>query len=391
MDEHTVERQRGMPGENWENREKEIEERNCPAIIKGEEVYKSAGTAGIAFIFLMEANSQNYGSLSRESEPEFRARNEKRHKLLPALIFTCAVAASFLIYTSYTHWHNTRTDALLASTKYGRSQLSAISGLKLGSQALAQKFARQCPCAIAGDTVLSTQILAECPCASAIAAAVSRALDNALSKSSANNYAYARSSPGVVPEPLEVDVANPAYPPNPSPIPLPQQPTEESEDRADPTPAEAAAGKDATYQSVMATLTRDVVADSNMIRDLQSEQQILLSQQNSVANQVDTFQAIPGPVGPPGPQGPMGPPGPVGPIGFTGPRGFRGPQGISAVGRPGPPGPPAPSGLHARHLLSYVDAYSRVTEEGDDQEEAKVEEEGEGAEAEEKGDMRLLA
>ncbi|EKX53688.1 hypothetical protein GUITHDRAFT_100664 [Guillardia theta CCMP2712] len=273
----------------------------------------------------MEASSQNYGSLPRGSESEFRGRNEKRAKVLPALILTCSLAVCVLIYISYTQPPSTRSDALVSSTKRGKNQLSAISGLKLGSQALAQKFARQCPCAIAGDTFLSSQILAECPCASAIAAAVSRALDNALSKSSANNYAYARSSPGVIPQPLEVDVANPAYPPNPSPIPIPQQPAEEPEEREDPTPAEAAAGKDATYQSVMATLTRDVVADSNMIRDLQSEQQILLSQQNSLANQVDTFQAIPGPVGPPGP------------------RGFRGPPGIPAVGRPGPPGPPGSS------------------------------------------------
>ena len=42
---------------------------------------------------------------------------------------------------------------------------------------------------------------------------------------------------------------------------------------------------------VIQTLTRDVVADANMIRDLQSQQEELLRQQNTVANQIDTFQA----------------------------------------------------------------------------------------------------
>ena len=42
---------------------------------------------------------------------------------------------------------------------------------------------------------------------------------------------------------------------------------------------------------VIQTLTRDVVADANMIRDLQSQQEQLLRQQNTVANQIDTFQA----------------------------------------------------------------------------------------------------
>ena len=70
--------------------------------------------------------------------------------------------------------------------------------------------------------------------------------------------------------------------------------------------------------NVIQTLTRDVVADAHMIQDLQAQQQRLLSQQNAVANQVDTFQAMPGPVGAPGAQGAMGVPGPIGPMGFTG-------------------------------------------------------------------------
>ena len=53
-----------------------------------------------------------------------------------------------------------------------------------------------------------------------------------------------------------------------------------------PTPAEAAYGSDQSYQSTIQTLIRDVVADSNMIQDLQRQQAQLLQQQNTVANQV---------------------------------------------------------------------------------------------------------
>ena len=54
----------------------------------------------------------------------------------------------------------------------------------------------------------------------------------------------------------------------------------------DPTPAQAAYGADQSYQSVIQTLVRDTVADSNMVQDLQRQQAQLLQQQNTVANQV---------------------------------------------------------------------------------------------------------
>ena len=63
-------------------------------------------------------------------------------------------------------------------------------GLVLGNTALAQRFKQQCPCAIAGSTMLSQQVLKDCPCASSVAAAVTKALHDALMTSSANNYAY---------------------------------------------------------------------------------------------------------------------------------------------------------------------------------------------------------
>jgi hypothetical protein len=161
--------------------------------------------------------------------------------------------------------------------------------LALGNTALAQRMKEQCPCALAGNTMLSQQVLKECPCASAVAAAVTKALNDALMTSSANNYAYARSSPGVPPQPLTAEIAGDiynartAYPPGISPQAFTQS--------SGPTPAQAAAGQDASYMNVIQTLTRDVVADANMIRDLQSQQEELLRQQNTVANQIDTFQA----------------------------------------------------------------------------------------------------
>ena len=162
--------------------------------------------------------------------------------------------------------------------------------LALGNTALAQRMKEQCPCALAGNTMLSQQVLKECPCASAVAAAVTKALNDALMTSSANNYAYARSSPGVPPQPLTAEIAGDiynartAYPPGISPQAFTQS--------SGPTPAQAAAGQDASYMNVIQTLTRDVVADANMIRDLQSQQQQLLSQQDTVANQIDTFQVL---------------------------------------------------------------------------------------------------
>jgi len=183
---------------------------------------------------------------------------------------------------------------------------TGASALSMGGRALANKF--NCPCA-------QSQQLAECPCAAHVAAAVKGAIDEAVRKNAEADSDYLGYSSGPVqPEPAEED----------------------------PTPEEAAEGAQPSYKSVVQTLTRDVVADSKMIQDLQGQQDTLLNQQNMVANQIDTFEAIPGPAGPPGPQGPMGPPGPVGPMGFTGPRGFRGPAGISSVGLQGPPGPPGP-------------------------------------------------
>jgi len=224
--------------------------------------------------------------------------------------------------------------ARMSPTVLASMNLAANNGgLALGNTALAQRMKEQCPCAVAGSTVLSQQVLKDCPCASAVAAAVTKALNDALMTSSANNYAYARSSPGVPPQPLTAEIGQAAYPPG-----VPPQAVEPS----GPTPAQAAMGQDASYMNVIQTLTRDVVADANMIRDLQAQQQQLLTQQDTVANQIDTFQAMPGPVGAPGPQGPMGAPGPLGPMGFTGPRGFRGPPGRPATGRMGPPGPPGP-------------------------------------------------
>lgn len=170
--------------------------------------------------------------------------------------------------------------------------------LALGNTALAQRLKAQCPCALVGNTMLSQQVLKECPCASSVAAAVTKALNDALMTSSANDYAYARSSPGVPPQPLTAEIAQAAYPPGISP--------QAFTDSSGPTPAQAANGMDASYMNVIQTLTRDVVADANMIRDLQAQQQQLLSQQDTVANQIDTFQAMPGPTGGPGPQGAMG-------------------------------------------------------------------------------------
>jgi hypothetical protein len=226
----------------------------------------------------------------------------------------------------------------LPRTVLASLSLAANNGrLALGNTALAAQMKEQCPCAMAGSSMLLQQTLRDCPCAASVAAAVTKALNDALSTTSANNYAYARSSPGVPPQPLTAEIGQAAYPPSITP--------QVFTDSSGPTPAEAAAGQDASYMNVIQTLTRDVVADANMIRDLQQQQQQLLTQQNTVANQIDTFQAMPGPVGAPGPQGPMGDPGPPGPMGFTGPRGFRGAPGAPAVGKvglPGPPGPPAP-------------------------------------------------
>ena len=199
-----------------------------------------------------------------------------------------------------------RTPASLKQT-VGRTVLASMNlaasngKLALGNTALAQQVKQKCPCAVAGTTVLSQQVLKECPCATAIADAVTKALDYALTHAAANNYAYARSSPGVPPQPLTTEIGPfaPAYPPGIAPQAVDQG----------PTPAEAASGQVASYMNVIQTLTRDVVADANMIRDLQAQQQQLLSQQNTVANQIDTFQAMPGPVGAPGAQGAMGPPG----------------------------------------------------------------------------------
>ena len=187
--------------------------------------------------------------------------------------------------------------------------LAASNGkLAIGDPARLQAVKQQCPCAVARHSLLSQQAVKECPCAAAIAAAVTRALDSALDRTSVNNFAYGRSSPGAPPKPLVADVGG-----APAPMPPGIEPQ-----AVGPTPAEAANGAKPSYMNVIQTLTRDVVADAHMIQDLQAQQQQLLSQQNAVANQVDTFQAMPGPVGAPGAQGAMGVPGPIGPMGFTG-------------------------------------------------------------------------
>ena len=51
-------------------------------------------------------------------------------------------------------------------------------------------------------------------------------------------------------------------------------------------PLPSAPGPDINYLAIIDTLTRDVVADSNMISDLQKRQQQLLSQQGGVADSV---------------------------------------------------------------------------------------------------------
>ena len=199
--------------------------------------------------------------------------------------------------------------ARLSPTVLAAMNLAANNGgLALGNTALAQRMKEQCPCAIAGNTMLSQQVLKECPCASAVAAAVTKALNDALMTSSANDYAYARSSPGVPPQPLTAEIGQAAYPPGVAPQAVAPS--------YGPTPYQAAMGQvhdvsqkssiyskssraltlenfwqESSYMGVIQTLTRDVVADANMIRDLQSQQEQLLRQQNTVANQIDTFQA----------------------------------------------------------------------------------------------------
>ena len=250
-----------------------------------------------------------------------------------AAVMAFAAAAALAGAPAVGRGANSLPPTVLASFRLAANN----GGLALGNTALAQRMKEQCPCAIAGSSMLLQQTLKDCPCAASVAAAVTKALNDALTTTSANNYAYARSSPGVPPQPLTAEIGQAAYPPSITP--------QVFTDSSGPTPAEAASGQDASYMNVIQTLTRDVVADANMIRDLQQQQEQLLNQQNTVANQIDTFQAMPGPVGAPGPQGPMGDPGPPGPMGFTGPRGFRGAPGAPAVGKmglPGPPGPPAP-------------------------------------------------
>jgi len=84
------------------------------------------------------------------------------------------------------------------------------------------------------------------------------------------------------PTPAVVDTAPaPDLPPVATNDPPPAQ-----EESGDPTPEQAAYGADQSYQSVIQTLVRDVVADSNMVQDLQRQQAQLLQQQNTVANQV---------------------------------------------------------------------------------------------------------
>lgn len=80
-------------------------------------------------------------------------------------------------------------------------------------------------------------------------------------------------------------------------------------------------------------LTRDIVADNNMMAAVQAQEGNLLGQENSLSNQLDTFKTMPGPMGPPGVTGPEGVPGPPGPEGFQGLRGYTGAVGIPGVGK----------------------------------------------------------
>lgn len=252
--------------------------------------------------YTMRYGANNYGAIAeRDGDvcPEGSARPRRRVAMLVGALGAAGVLA-FAAVAALKPPAGRRADA--RETVLASMNLAANNGgLVLGNTALAQRMKEQCPCAIAGSSMLSTAVLKECPCASSVAAAVTKALNDALMTSSANNYAYARSSPGVPPQPLTAEIGQASYPPSISP---------QAFTDSGPTPAQAAAGQDASYMNVIQTLTRDVVADANMIRDLQAQQQQLLAQQNTVANQIDTFQAMPGPVGAPGPQGMMGVPGP---------------------------------------------------------------------------------
>ena len=187
----------------------------------------------------------------------------------------------------------------------------------VGTAALSKSLSAECPCL--AQSLSAQQSLSDCPCADAIAVAVAKALNG-------NMYA-----PPPPPPPRQKP--SPAYPPGTLKPVL-------------PPPMTARQGEtEINYMAIIDTLTRDVVADSNLIADLQQRQKQLLNQQGAVANQVDTFQAMPGPVGEPGPPGSMGEPGFQGHMGYTGPRGYRGPPGAPAIGPPGPTGAPGPPSM----------------------------------------------
>ncbi len=106
------------------------------------------------------------------------------------------------------------------------------------------------------------QQLAECPCAAAVAESISHAIDDALNRNSADNYAYSYSSPGVPPVAITATDDQPAYATG---LITPKGPEESAngEEEAKPvTPAEAAAGSQDSYSYVMQTLTRDVSSPS---------------------------------------------------------------------------------------------------------------------------------
>eukprot|EP00277_Geminigera_cryophila_P040065 CAMPEP_0173112498 /NCGR_PEP_ID=MMETSP1102-20130122/46085_1 /TAXON_ID=49646 /ORGANISM="Geminigera sp., Strain Caron Lab Isolate" /LENGTH=290 /DNA_ID=CAMNT_0014013643 /DNA_START=15 /DNA_END=883 /DNA_ORIENTATION=- len=269
--------------------------------------------------------------------------------VLGAATLLTALVAVALIQAGGDHGVVTQTSALL--------QMPNSAGINVAAP-LKQRLLSVCPCAISGNTLLSQQSLVDCPCADVIAAAVRKAL---------NGNMYAPPSPP--PPPPATAKANPAYPPATISPPLPSAP-----------------GPDINYLAIIDTLTRDVVADSNMISDLQKRQQQLLSQQGGVADSIDTFQAMPGAAGESGAQGSMGMPGFLGPIGYNGPRGFRGPQGAAAIGPPGPqgaPGPPAacadcPYGTWVAGHYEGIEKMDNVAEPNGGEEEDQGEGKGEG-------------
>lgn len=128
------------------------------------------------------------------------------------------------------------------------TELAAVAAARPGARnaaglntagAMVQRLRAVCPCAVSGTTLLGPQALSDCPCADAIAAAVAKALNG-------NMYAPP-------PPPPTQQAPNPAYPPG-------------TVQPAPPPPVTTPPGEpDINYMAIIDTLTRDVVADSNLI------------------------------------------------------------------------------------------------------------------------------